>query len=102
MDFGWEMQEFKPLTGAKSLPTTAYEMKCQATSKHKLWESTFDLLLHYLYKLQGNKTWWPFQAFFLDLYRQLTVREGSIWLQLSFWGSPPKTGTPSVTPEAVS
>lgn len=69
MDLSSKMQEFKPLTSAKSL-STAYEIKCQAASQHELWESTFDLLSHYLYKLQGNKTWWPFQAFFLDLYRQ--------------------------------
>lgn len=36
MDFGSEMQEFKPLTSAKSLSTTAYEMKCQAPSQHEL------------------------------------------------------------------
>lgn len=36
MDFGSEMQEFKPLTSAKSLSTTAYEMKHQAASQREL------------------------------------------------------------------
>lgn len=110
MDLSLEMQEFKPLTSAKSLSTTAYEMKCQAASQHELWERTFDLLLHYLYKLQGNKTWWPFQAFFLDLYRQGCLSFGSSHSQRGqYWTSvevggvffPPKVGTSWVLPEAV-